>query len=113
MSTSSSRMLGGIGITIGLLAGLSALSAAEVKVFRPADNAAVTSVQPLSIAPKARPRPSVKATSTVGVSKLTQSECTQLGGEVKDSSAGVCNSNKVCVRTDQNNVTHRVCITTN
>jgi hypothetical protein len=48
-------------------------------------------------------------------SKLTKSECTQLGGAITDlhdaETANICNSGLACKTTDQNGKNHMVCIT--
>src|SRR2546425_245377 len=41
---------------------------------------------------------------------LTNEECTQLGGTVKEAPVGVCNSGNYCETFDENNHRHNVCI---
>jgi uncharacterized membrane protein len=46
----------------------------------------------------------------IGPTKLTESECTQLGGTVNSLPSAICNSSRVCHTTDQNGNSHDVCI---
>jgi hypothetical protein len=62
------------------------------------------------------PKPTVPSAGQikVGPSKLSETECTQLGGKswkLPEGSSQVCNSGRYCETTDQNGQKHAVCIT--
>ena len=68
---------------------------------------------PASAAPLTRPLPQTKAmplATEVGPVKLTDSECTNLGGTVRSTMTKECSSGKVCRRADAEGVVHSVCI---
>jgi hypothetical protein len=56
------------------------------------------------IAPAA-PRP-----TKMSPTKLSEGECTQLGGKVTTENYGICNSGRFCITVDENNKKHAVCI---
>lgn len=47
----------------------------------------------------------------IGAIKLTNDECTQLGGEVKETGKSICASAEYCKRVGADGKTYRVCIT--
>lgn len=68
---------------------------------------------PATAAPLTRPLPQTKAmplATEVGPVKLTDSECTSLGGAVRSTMTKECSSGKVCRRADAEGVVHSVCI---
>lgn len=68
---------------------------------------------PVSAAPLTRPLPQTKAmplATEVGPVKLTDSECTNLGGAVRSTMTKECSSGKVCRRAGADGVVHSVCI---
>lgn len=68
---------------------------------------------PASAAPLTRPLPQTKAmplATEVGPVKLTDSECTNLGGTVRSTMTKECSSGKVCRRADAEGVVRSVCI---
>ena len=68
---------------------------------------------PASAAPLTRPPPQTKAmplATDIGPVKLTDSECTNLGGAVRSTMTKECSSGKVCRRADAEGVVHSVCI---
>lgn len=68
---------------------------------------------PVSAAPLTRPLPQTKAmplATEVGPVKLTDSECTNLGGAVRSTMTKECGSGKVCRRAGADGVVHSVCI---
>ena len=68
---------------------------------------------PASAAPLTRPLPQTRAmplATEVGPVKLTDSECTNLGGTVRSTMTKECSSGKVCRRADAEGVVHSVCI---
>lgn len=68
---------------------------------------------PATAAPLTRPLPQTKAmplATEVGPVKLTDSECTNLGGAVRSTMTKECGSGKVCRRAGADGVVHSVCI---
>jgi putative hemolysin len=68
---------------------------------------------PASAAPLTRPLPQTKAmplATDIGPVKLTDSECTNLGGTVRSTMTKECSSGKVCRRADAEGVVRSVCI---
>ena len=68
---------------------------------------------PASAAPLTRPLPQTKAmplATDIGPVKLTDSECTNLGGAVRSTMTKECSSGKVCRRAGADGVVHSVCI---
>jgi hypothetical protein len=64
-------------------------------------------VSDLRVAPSTGVRQSIPLS---GALAMTASDCTDLGGEVRSDTIGVCASTKVCVRTDNRGATHAVCL---
>lgn len=74
---------------------------------------ALALLTPATAAPLTRPLPQTKAmplATEVGPVKLTDSECTNLGGAVRSTMTKECSSGKVCRRADAEGVVHSVCI---
>lgn len=74
---------------------------------------ALALLTPTAAAPLTRPLPQTKAmplATEVGPVKLTDSECTNLGGAVRSTMTKECSSGKVCRRADAEGVVHSVCI---
>ena len=68
---------------------------------------------PATAAPLTRPLPQTKAmplATDIGPVKLTDSECTNLGGTVRSTMTKECSSGKVCRRADAEGVVRSVCI---
>lgn len=73
----------------------------------------VALLTPATAAPLTRQLPQTKAmplVTDVGPLPLTDSECTNLGGAVRQTMAKECASGKVCRRADAEGVVRSVCI---
>ena len=74
---------------------------------------ALALLTPATAAPLTRPLPQTKAmplATEVAPVPLTDSECTNLGGAVRQTMAKECASGKVCRRADAEGVVRSVCI---
>ncbi|MFK4810182.1 hypothetical protein ACI3KW_08215 [Devosia sp. ZW T5_3] len=74
---------------------------------------ALVMLVPATAAPLTRPLPQSKTmplATDIAPVPLTESECTNLGGNVRSATAKECTSGKVCRRADAEGVVRSVCI---